>query len=385
MVASKRWYDFDLTLGLGWGYLGNAGDVDSPLGWLDERFDDRPGDAGGGQGGEFALSQLFHGPMAVFGGVEYQTPWEPLVLQLEFEGNDYANEPQDNDQPLDSRANLGARYRLTDTIELRAGWQRGNTAMAGVSFSTNLAGLAQMKRDPPPRPLDAPPEADWPAVASRLQSNAGIRVREIRQQGDDLTVTGEPTTFRNLAKSEARAGRILAANADESVVSFRYRWLSRGLDLREDVHDRAAFTAAAASSERQHDHLYGLYAHANLAEPGGELLYRDEPRRFSWRAGPAIEQNFGDPDGYLYRLSAYASGEYTTDANGWFSGSLTATLADNLDDYDYIADSDLPRVRTYISATTWPRRTWVSATCNTPVPPNSARTGTPWATAACWK
>ncbi|WP_133633798.1 YjbH domain-containing protein [Halomonas ventosae] len=348
LVASKRWHDLDFTLGLGWGYLGNAGDVDSPLGWLDERFDSRPGDAGGDQGGEFALDQLFRGPMALFGGVEYQTPWDPLVLQLEYEGNDYANEPQQNDQPQDSRVNLGARLRLTDNIELRTGWQRGNTAMAGVSFSTNLAGLAQVKRDPPPRPLDAAPEESWPAVANRLQENAGIRVREIRQQGDDLTVTGEPTTFRNLAKSEARAGRILEANADETVETFSYRWQNRGLDLREDVHDRAAFTAAAASSEEARDHRYGLYAHANLGEPTGELLYRAEPRRFSWSVGPAIEQNFGGPDGYLYRLSAYASAEYATDPNGWFSGSLTATLADNLDEYDYIADSELPRVRTFI-------------------------------------
>ncbi|MDW7749070.1 YjbH domain-containing protein, partial [Halomonas sp.] len=37
LVASKRWHDVDLTLGLGWGYLGNASDVASPLGWLDSR------------------------------------------------------------------------------------------------------------------------------------------------------------------------------------------------------------------------------------------------------------------------------------------------------------------------------------------------------------
>jgi hypothetical protein len=42
LAASKRWNDLDFTLGLGWGYLGNAADIDSPLGWLDARFDDRP-------------------------------------------------------------------------------------------------------------------------------------------------------------------------------------------------------------------------------------------------------------------------------------------------------------------------------------------------------
>jgi len=348
LVASKRWYDFDLSLGLGWGYLGNAGDSDSPLGWLDSRFDDRPADAGGDQGGEFALNQLFRGPMAVFGGVEWQTPWDPLLLQLEVEGNDYADEPQDNDQPQDSRINLGARYRLNDNLELKAGWQRGNTAMAGVSFSANLAGLSQAKQDPPPMPLGAPAEEDWPSVVARLEENAGMRVSEIRQDGDDLVVSAEPTIYRNLAKSEARAGRILHANADDAVDSFHYRWQSRGMALREDVHDRSSFVAAANASDRERNHRYGLYSHARLTPAQGEALYTADPRRLNWTVGPAIEQNFGGPDGYLYRISAYAAAEYTTDANGWFSGTVTATLADNLDEYDYIAESDLPRVRTYI-------------------------------------
>lgn len=93
LVASKRWHDLDVSLGLGWGYLGHAADAGSPLGWLDNRFDSRPVDSGGDQGGEFALDALFRGSVAVFGGVEYQTPWDPLVMQLEYEGNDYSNEP----------------------------------------------------------------------------------------------------------------------------------------------------------------------------------------------------------------------------------------------------------------------------------------------------
>ncbi|WP_082090833.1 YjbH domain-containing protein [Halomonas sp. HG01] len=348
LVASKRWNSLDFSLGLGWGYLGNASDVDSPLGWLDQRFDERPGDAGGDQGGEFALDQLFRGSMAVFGGVEYQTPWDPLILQLEYEGNDYTDEPQDNDQAQDSRFNVGARLRLSDNIELRSGWERGNTAMVGLSFSTNLAGLSQVKRDPPPRAMNAPADPDWASTAESLQRNAGIRVDEIHRHDDTLTVIGEPTTYRALSQSEGRANRILSAKADDGVDTFRYRWQRRGLALREDVHDRDAFEAAAGSASHDTPYRYGVYSHARLEEPAGDSIYQGDAQRASWRIGPSIEQNFGGPDGYLYRLSAYASGEYATDRNGWFSGSVTGTLADNLDKYEYIADSDLPRVRTYI-------------------------------------
>ncbi|APX93268.1 hypothetical protein BWR19_10190 [Halomonas sp. 1513] len=350
LVASKRWHDLDFSLGLGWGYLGNEADLRSPLGVLDSRFDERPGEAGGDQGGEFAVDALFRGSAAVFGGVEYQTPWDRLLLQLEYEGNDYQNEPQDNDQVRDSRVNLGARFKLSDGLELRAGWQRGNTAMAGIAYTTNLAGLSQAKRDPAPAALDAEPQPDWASLAEELELNAGLRATRISQEGQDLIVEGEPTRFRALAQSEGRAGRLLHAQTDDDVQRLRYRWENRGMFLRESVHDRQALVAAAGSAEHETAHKHGIYQHARLTPPAAdaETLYEAPTQRLQYSLGPGFQQNFGGPDGYLYRLSAVASAEYATDRNGWFSGTLTYTLADNLDNYEYIADSDLPRVRTFI-------------------------------------
>ncbi|WP_416137229.1 YjbH domain-containing protein [Halomonas sp. HK25] len=348
LVASKRWYDLDFTLGLGWGYLGNASDVSSPFGWLADRFDDRPRRAGGDQGGEFAVDALFRGPMALFGGVEYQTPWDPLVLQLEVEGNDYQSEPGGNDQTRDSRLNLSARLALSENLELRGGWQRGNTAMAGLTYNIDLAGMRQVKNDPPPADLDAAPRGDWARVAETLQGNAGMRVSRIQQEGQALYVQAEPTTFRAFPQSEGRAGRILHAEADDGIERFHYRWENRGLALRESVHDRDDFVAAARSAEHERQHRQGIYAHARLQEPGGEPLYQASGQRFNWGLGPRLDQNFGGPDGYLYRLMAVLDAEYHTDPNGWFSGQLAWTALDNLDRYEYRGQSDLPRVRTFL-------------------------------------
>lgn len=348
LVANKRWGNFDVSLGLGWGYLGNAADVDSPLGWLAEHFDERPERAGGDFGGEFALDQLFSGPMAFFGGVEYQTPWDPLVLQLEVEGNDYTNEPQANNQVQDTRLNLGARLALTENLSLHGGWQRGNAAMGGISYNVDLAGLRQVKNDPAPLPIGAAPYEDWEAASQALNDNAGVRVTRITRRGNDLRVEAEPVRFRSLAQSEGRAGRILHAQADEEIDTFRFEWQERGLALRESVHDRAALVAAAGSAEQEYPHRYGVYAHANLDGPEGEVLHEAAAQRFSWGVGPRLDQNFGGPDGYLYRLKLAADAEYRTDPNGWFSGEVVWTVLDNLDNYDYIAASELPRVRTFI-------------------------------------
>ncbi|WNL39563.1 YjbH domain-containing protein [Halomonas sp. PAMB 3232] len=347
VVASKRWGNFDFTAGLGWGYLGTASDIDSPFGWLADRFDNRSANSGSG-GGELNFGQYFAGSAAVFGGVEYQTPWDPLILQLEYEGNDYSNEPQDNDQVQDSRFNVGARLAISDNVELHTGWQRGNTAMAGITFNLDLNGLDQLKNDPPLQPLDAAPQASWAAASQRLNENAGMQVERISRQGDSLTVTARPGRFRSLAQSEGRANRILNAQADEEIETFRFDWEERGLPLRESVHDREQFVEAATSADHEYAYRYGIYTHARLEDGTGETLHQAPAQRFNWQLGPRLDQNFGGPDGYLYRLKAQLSAEYQTDPNGWFSGSMAWTVADNLGNYEYIANSRLPRVRTFV-------------------------------------
>lgn len=51
VVATKRWHDFDFNLGLGWGYVGQRGDLENPLGLLHSGFNSRPSNSGGSQGG----------------------------------------------------------------------------------------------------------------------------------------------------------------------------------------------------------------------------------------------------------------------------------------------------------------------------------------------
>jgi hypothetical protein len=351
LVASKRWHDFDFTLGLGWGYLGNQEDFTNPLSRLDDSFDRRSGFRSGGDGGTVNPGSLFSGRSALFGGIEYQTPWDPLVIQLEVEGNDYQREPQRNHQPQDSRVNLGARLRLTDTVELKAGWQRGNTAMLGISFSTNLATVSQTKRDPAPAeltPAHGTHMEDWEGLSRELDANAGIGVYRIAQEGSSLIVEGEPTRYPSLAESEYRAGRLLHNHVGQEVETIRFRWHERGMPLRESVHHRGALIAAAASSAESADYRHGLYAHAGHAPAQGTVLHENTSRGFSYSLEPQLEQNFGGPDGYLYRLSANLDGEYRLGRNDWLSATLTYTVDDNLDKYRYRGPSDLPRVRTYI-------------------------------------
>ena len=182
-VANKRYKNLDFSLGIAWGYIGNRGDFDNPLGFIDDHFDSRPAiDAS--NAGNVNTSSYFRGSPSLFGGVVYQTPWSPLSLKLEFDGNDYKHEPFNTSQAQDSPINIGAVYKLNENIDLTAGWERGNTALLGITLHTNFVSRkAPVKTyDPPAQPLPTQipskplDQVDWAEVSKNLESNAGYTV-----------------------------------------------------------------------------------------------------------------------------------------------------------------------------------------------------------------
>lgn len=172
VVASKRTGNFDWSLGLGLGYAGGRGNLRNPLSVLSPKFDQRPGGYSG-SGGEFSITQYFRGPTALFGGVQWQSPWEPLVLKAEIDGNAYQREPFSTTLPQRSPLNVGLVYRFGDWGEASLAYERGNTLMAGFTLRSQLNQVSIPKiADPPPvpfqtaRPSRPPPTGPSPAARS---------------------------------------------------------------------------------------------------------------------------------------------------------------------------------------------------------------------------
>ncbi|MBZ9568555.1 YjbH domain-containing protein [Modicisalibacter tunisiensis] len=207
-----------------------------------------------------------------------------------------------------------------------------------------------------PNPVD-PHAASVPAASDASvprrplpASHAGAANRSRRNRIPSLEATspkGYPSAGRIGCLSGLHDWK-LSADVD----TFRYRWQSRGLGLREDIQPRRAFLAASRSAAHDAIYRHSLYATAltrpDATPPRGEVLHESSLRDFSWALSPGLNQNLGGPDGYLYQLYARLDAEYRTDTNGWLSGEIGVNLADNLDNYTYIADSELPRVRTHI-------------------------------------
>lgn len=354
LVANKRWYNLDFSLGLAWGYLGSRGDIGNPLSLFGSRFDKRQNTTGTG---DFNLKSWFTGRPSLFGGIQYTTPWRPLTLQVEYDGNDYENQPLGDSFEQDLPVNFGARLRLNDNVTLSAAYERGNTVMLGATLGVNLAHLSQPKSDPAPvlpkKSRDNQPQS-WSNVAGQLSDNAGISVTRISKQGDTLVVDGVPTKYRYLGQSELRGNRILHNAAGGDITSFEYRWQGGGFFLRDDKLPRAPLPTnprlvSPASSFADVDYRRGVIA-SNVSKAAadtqqGQTLYDKSVRGFSYNIGPGLNYNYGGPDGLLYQALARVGMEYRTDQHGWASASVAYSLFDNLSDADYIAPTELPRVR----------------------------------------
>lgn len=355
VVASKRFGPIDASFGMAWGYMGNRGDIRNPLSIFSSRFDTRPG-RGNNPGGQFNSSNYFRGRAALFGGVSYQTPLQPLILKLEYEGNNYRHEPQGNNQPQRTPINIGAVYRLNDNVDLSLALERGRVAMFGFTLHTNLAqSSGPDKLLDPPVPVRSskpstltPQQVDWSKVSKQLHDNAGIQVSKIARRGRELVVTGEQKHYFYAAKALGRTARVLDNQ------------LAPGTDWYTVVSTREGMPIVATSVHRQRfDELlnYDLDLPAfrrsveqNTPLPQREdVLYKAKPKKFSGNLSLGYAQSLGGPNAFiLYQVYANYDAEFHFTPNLWWSGNVSANLLNNYSQFTYDAPSKLPRVRTYV-------------------------------------
>jgi hypothetical protein len=132
VVATKQFGDFDATFGLGWGRYGGNNTVRNPLGAISASFN-KPRPETTTPGGT-PFSSFFHDPKAgLFGGINWRTPIDGLILSVENSSDAYSFETQQHTFVEHSSWNYGLSYRIGSTI-LGASYLYGDTFAGSVSF-----------------------------------------------------------------------------------------------------------------------------------------------------------------------------------------------------------------------------------------------------------
>jgi hypothetical protein len=138
LVGTKRLGDFDVTVGLGWGQLASDAMLPNIFKIFSSHFDSRhPINSAGGFRTDF-----FSGPnMSLFGGLEYKTPIDGLILKLEFNPNDFRHDSFNEVAKINPAGPIDAGfvYRpFPSGPEVSLAMERENTMMLRVGFKTNF-------------------------------------------------------------------------------------------------------------------------------------------------------------------------------------------------------------------------------------------------------
>lgn len=365
LALSRRYYDFDFTLGLGWGYLGNQGQIANPLGLLSSRFkQSRTNNFG--QGGTLSNAYFRGEKVSIFGGITYQTPIPALTLKLELDGNDYRSEPLGNSFKSSSPFNFGATYTYDNWVDLSLGFERGDTVMAQVVLHGNLQkGGSLPKLDTPPvavRPRELPAE---PAPSMPLQSTGAtddalrltkaltlqdFAVESVEIRDRQAIVTASQNKFRNPAKAVGRATRIMANEVPATVEELTYVNVEQGMEtqrvslLRKDLQKAVQYEGSPEE----------IAAHARFQPPASDLAERPVINHelypnTTWGWSPAMKHQIGGPDSpYLYQLYLKVNGDLQLTRSLSAMGEVGFNIADNMDQLKLDSNSLLPHVRSDI-------------------------------------
>ncbi|PIT74724.1 YjbH domain-containing protein [Limnohabitans sp. JirII-31] len=351
VVASKRTGRLDWSLGMGWGYLGGRGNLSNPLSRvLGQRMDTRVSDTG--QGGTFSTGSWFHGPAALFGGVEYQTPWN-FNVKLEYDGNNYQHEPQSNNLPVASPFNWAIVYRPLKGLDVSMGVERGNTWSMGFTFYVDMAGINMPKVTDPARPavqlIRPKAEPNWQDTAKDLSAYTLWDVQQVYRTPD--TVVVDARNSYNVYNQERldKAVAVLNRDAPEGVENFEIHHHKVGDVLAVEKVNRSEWVTQQTQPARTQEPVLPVqpvYEVQTTAER--KPLLPDKPLNYWVEPGVDLVQTIGGPDGYLYQFSGALWMGLEMPWNVKANSTLRMRLSDNYEKFTP-GWSYMPQVRTQIA------------------------------------
>ncbi len=408
IAASKRIWDFDLTVGMGWGRLSTGGDITNPLSTGPGGMGTRPRSVG--QGGTVAFNSLFRGQNSgLFAGVEYSvppipTPWGPiegLRAKLEYsadalrdERGGYPARTTNLRGEAASRFNIGLNWQPNPYLDLGASFVHGTDFLVRASLRLDPFTPPDLPRQPPPPMPPRPPEhaapppeplrgADSPSplrgwrerllaatagfegqirmgrddregaasqnaeIARRLfpaLRDAGFLPISLDLRGEEAQIAVSGGRYRTLAQVTSRVVRAAQPYLPPDIERIRVIWEREGVVIARLVTLRGAFEAAS----RGHGSAEEILHVSQLLPAYGERSATAAvaaPPRLTWGVAPALNLLVGDPETALrWQVGVAAGARLELGWNTAIAGSVQQIFAGNFDG-GLPSDSVLPHVR----------------------------------------
>ncbi len=343
VVATKTFGDkLRVTGGIGWGRLGSQGGFDNPFGLVSDRFDERP-ELDFGEGGTFALEQMFRGDAALFGGVEYGVT-DNLTVKVEYSSDAYEREVElgliDHNSPL----NFGAVYRPLPGFQLGASYLYGSEfALTGTILLNPGDRPFGAGLDPAPVPVSvrqgdaraaqswnraALPDAQIGTALKQALAAEGVELSSIQLTDRSVRLRYTNTRYRAEAQAMGRIVRMLSLGLPPSIELFTLEPMRNGIPM-------SAVTLRRSDIETYENRAGGSAALAQRLEladagPNAGLLTLPADDPFSWGIAPFVRLTFFNANEPVeINAGAEISARYEITPNLVLSGALRQQLYTN--------------------------------------------------------
>ncbi|HEY1075264.1 MAG TPA: YjbH domain-containing protein [Fontimonas sp.] len=368
LVATKHYYDFGFTLGLGFGRFGTYADVRNPFAALGLREDERELlDPASEQGGIPELSEWFSGRSAsIIAGVDWAPRDSRWSVQLELDGNDYGAEPSTEPLAVKSRVNVGLRYRLPGSWFASLAVIRGDTVIGQIGVAPNFGGERKPSERFEPKgsshlliPQYQPkgPKLDTPEGGkSWLESLQRYDIIPHAANYDAQTGTVSVWETNRVSDESVdvlrTAGRATLAHMPEQAKRLEVIEVAAGMEVLSLSADRETLDAEAREQLSAEEFRSKVEITSQASTPRLQATYPEllEYPAWTWGISPGLRLNIGGIDGFvLGDLTAkpFATLQLTRGLS--VTGTLGIKVAGNLDEVVYRDSSSLPEVRSQLA------------------------------------
>jgi hypothetical protein len=369
LVASKRFHNIDLSLGIGWGNM-SANTISNPLSKISKTFDNRT-NLSNTLGGEFNTGYFFRGEAGLFGGIELFLPnMKGLRFKIEYDGNDYdaegfplgrssfdlAFEPV---KKQESKFNFGFVYPVNNNFHLKLSQIKGNTINFGFSIQASLGKKAPIfsKRDSHQKVKNA-------EILKKinLRNKRYLYLTSLQQLGerrlalqnaqisdDTIEVVYSQNKFKSFILSTGRVARVLDEISPDYIENFKISNINGGIGMHTIKINRTDF------QKHKEDNFYKLVKRSSEITPYSydpnnyEFRPKTKLPAFLWKLSPSVRSQIGGPDGFYFgdlRLALHS--ETIFSKNLTLVTSASAGIIDGFGGLKLASDSIIPHVRTEI-------------------------------------
>ena len=353
------------TIGIGWGRLAGADAIPNPFGLLSDRFDTRPTERRGEEGGGIEFDRIFRGDAALFGGLSVELA-DGLTAKVEYSPDDYRDEREAGEIDRRTPLNVGIDWRVREGLRLQGALLHGDAVAVGLTLATNpRRPIANGGTDAAPPPVlvrtpssgAAPTDAAWSerrdervtterALRTALVAQ-GMTVEGLRLDARAARVLLRPGRWSATPQAVGRAMRVMTRTLPPSVETFTVVPLANGMPTASVTLPRSALeTLENASDAAWRSYVRARIDGAADAWDGAARTPGFYPR-LRWSIGPYVDLSYFDPDSPVRTDLGVAAGAFWEPRPGVrFGGVLHGRVVGNRDDIGLDAPSALPRVRT---------------------------------------